>query len=104
MIQLLLGSDNNKKGGIIMHPEFLDAIYEYCCDNKFDFIIKENTSGNIQFVQEYINPMLQADQETGFKMETMFNIALAESSAQEFKNGFRTCMRFLLESLFSETK
>ncbi len=82
-----------------MNLNFLDLIYEeytYYCLNCG---IVEKVEEVEEFSKKYIKPLLKQNSKDGMKMEEMFNCALAESDVRAFKNGFRTCMHFVIDYL-----
>lgn len=82
-----------------MTQTFLNAIYEYYSSGGIESVKHRKIRETRRFYKAYIQSLLQTDRKAGFQMEAMFNAALAESAKMEYINGFKSCMRFLLESL-----
>lgn len=80
-----------------MDYSFLDSIYEDYENTLIDCMDRRRQNGEILFLTKYISPEIKKDRHEGMEMEDMFNRALAESSRQSFKNGFKACMRFMAE-------
>lgn len=82
-----------------MTQDILNAIYEYYSDRNMNGVRRRNVPEVDEFRQEYIHPEITRDRKEGFKMEEMFNAALAEFATQEFIRGFQLCMHFMVECL-----
>lgn len=80
-----------------MDLNFLDLIYEGCTYYCFNCGIVEKVEEVEEFKNKYIKPLLYQNSKAGMKMEEMFNSALAESDVHAFKNGFKTCLHFIIE-------
>lgn len=80
-----------------MEMDLLDYIHEkyiqYCENHKIDKTAKEVE----EFDEKYVIPILKQNYEAGSEMEEMFHLAVAQSEVQAFKDGFMTCMYFMID-------
>lgn len=80
-----------------MNADFLDLIYEKYICNCLDCKADEEGERLKKFEKKYIKPLIKRNYKKGMKMDEMLNDVLAESDIRAFKNGFKTCMHFMLE-------
>ena len=74
-----------------MNCDFLEVMY--------DCVGTSETKEREYFADKYIMPKIEENPEEGMKMEEHFNSAMAAEGVQEFKNGFKMCMRFIFKCL-----
>ena len=80
-----------------MDFSFLELLFDSCNDD-LNFINHKSTELEQAFFNKYIESELRKENnEYGIEMEENFSAAIADISLREFKNGFRTCLRFILE-------
>ncbi len=80
-----------------MSTDILDLIYEKYICNCLDCKADENGEILEKFKKKYVKPLIKKNYRKGIEMDEMLNDVLAESDVQAFKNGFKTCMNFMLE-------
>lgn len=82
-----------------MSYSFLEAIANDYSSCEMDFTNHEKTEGERQFTEKYIKPVMQKNRNDGYDMEACFHGALADAEDRDFMNGFKACMRFMVECL-----
>lgn len=82
-----------------MGYSFLDAIYNEYASNNMDDIYAHATESELTFRHKYITPLIKENKKEGEEMEVFFNAALFQSNEEDFKNGFKACMRLINECL-----
>lgn len=80
-----------------MDYSMLEMMCEEYLNNSMDFVKYTKTEAEKKFGEKYIKPEIKKNPHSGMEMEEMFSSALADSAAQNFINGFKTCMYLIAE-------